>query len=250
MTTWKRRLKRAALVAAVVLAVALAGFVVWAQVYYHAGEVSRSMAAAGVAEPGGVAVQDEDSCIAVGDESAAYGLILYPGAKVDPVAYVPLAAKLADRGVFCVIAKMPFNLAILDADAADELIDAYSNVAHWWVGGHSLGGVRAAAWAESHADRVEGVALLASYGSERLTEMGLSIVDVCGSNDDVVNRDSLGRFTELLPAGSVCEIRGGNHAGFGDYGPQSGDGAATITADEQQELAARAVAEAMLKEGA
>ncbi len=52
----------------------------------------------------------------------------------------------------------------------------------------------------------------------------------------------------LLPAGSVCKIGGGNHAGFGDYGPRSGDGVATITADERQELAVQAVAEAMLKE--
>lgn len=40
-------------------------------------------------------------------------------------------------------------------------------------------------------------------------------------------------------------IEGGNHAGFGDYGPQQGDGEATISADEQQEIAADAVAVAI-----
>ncbi len=67
-------------------------------------------------------------------------------------------------------------------------------------------------------------------------------------HDEAINRDLRGRFTALLPAGSVCKIEGGNHAGFGDCGPQAGDGVATITADEQQELAVQAVTEAMLKE--
>ena len=36
-------------------------------------------------------------------------------------------------------------------------------------------------------------------------------------------------------------IQGGNHAGFGDYGPQSGDKAADISAKEQQQATAGAV---------
>lgn len=53
-----------------------------------------------------------------GESSAKAGLILYPGAKVDPHAYVPLAEKIAERGYICVIAKMPFNLAFFGIDAA------------------------------------------------------------------------------------------------------------------------------------
>ena len=37
-------------------------------------------------------------------------------------------------------------------------------------------------------------------------------------------------------------IKGGNHAQFGDYGAQDGDGVATISVEEQQELTANAVA--------
>lgn len=43
----------------------------------------------------------------------------------------------------------------------------------------------------------------------------------------------------LLPPGTIREvIQGGNHAQFGDYGPQPGDGTATIPAEEQQQQAA------------
>jgi hypothetical protein len=39
------------------------------------------------------------------------------------------------------------------------------------------------------------------------------------------------------------EIKGGNHAGFGDYGVQAGDGKAAISADRQQNKAAVKIAE-------
>lgn len=39
----------------------------------------------------------------------------------------------------------------------------------------------------------------------------------------------------------MVEIPGGNHAGFGDYGPQEGDGPAAIAPREQQEQTADAV---------
>ena len=38
----------------------------------------------------------------------------------------------------------------------------------------------------------------------------------------------------LPPAAVSCMIEGGNHAQFGNYGPQSGDGEAAISAAEQQ----------------
>ena len=49
---------------------------------------------------------------------------------------------------------------------------------------------------------------------------------------------------DLLPEGSVeiC-IEGGNHAQFGSYGEQKGDGQATISGEEQR----RQTVEAFLK---
>jgi hypothetical protein len=45
----------------------------------------------------------------------------------------------------------------------------------------------------------------------------------------------------LLPADTAfLEIAGGNHAQFGDYGPQTGDNPATISANEQWDQIAAA----------
>jgi hypothetical protein len=41
-----------------------------------------------------------------------------------------------------------------------------------------------------------------------------------------------------LPPGTIMQvIEGGNHAQFGNYGPQPGDGTATISTAEQQSQA-------------
>ncbi len=68
---------------------------------------------------------------------------------------------------------------------------------------------------------------------------------VYGTNDGVVNRDSLTKCVASLPEKSTCVIEGGNHAGFGDYGAQDGDGEASISASDQQDIAAKAVVAAI-----
>jgi hypothetical protein len=41
-------------------------------------------------------------------------------------------------------------------------------------------------------------------------------------------------MVRLPPGSELVVIDGGNHAGFGHYGPQAGDGTATIDREEQQ----------------
>ena len=234
---WFRRVLVA--VTALVVAFSVSG-------YSHADGVATQAIADGSASSAEVKVTDRETLITVGDETAGYGIVLYPGGRVEPEAYVPLATKLASRGIFCVIPKVPLYLAFLDTDAADSVIAAYPGINHWWVGGHSLGGVAAASWAAGNADKVEGLALLASYSTKDLSALGIKVEIVYGSNDGVVNRDRLAKSISQVDAANVLEIDGGNHAGFGDYGAQKGDGEATISADEQQEVAAGAIAAAML----
>lgn len=241
-----RIVRRVLAVVAVLLVVVGVAFGAYVSDYSRAGSVAQEVISAGAAAGAEVRVDEGESFIAVGDSAAEYGIVFYPGGKVAPEAYVPLAAKLAQRGIFCVIQKMPFNLAVFNINAADSVIDAYPSVMHWWVGGHSLGGAMAASYAAGNASKVEGVALLAAYASDDLTALGLKVEVVYGSNDGVVNREKLESCIALLPADSVLEIAGGNHADFGDYGAQSGDNEAAISADDQQERAADAVAAAML----
>lgn len=244
----RRWLRRVAMGLVLALALFCAGFVGWASDFYHAGNLSEALVTAGEvrSDDGGlIAVDDQDSCIAVGDPTSQYGVVLYPGAKVDPVAYVPLALKFAERGAFCVVAKMPFNLAIFNIDAANPIMAAYPKVGHWWLAGHSLGGAVAGLYAEGNADKIEGVAFLGAYGSEKLAASGLQIRVIYGSRDGVVKHRLLDPFVEALPASDICVIEGGNHSGFGDYGSQPNDGVATIAPSEQQEQAVDIVVAAM-----
>lgn len=57
---------------------------------------------------------------------------------------------------------------------------------------------------------------------------------ICGSEDRVVRKEKLEEGRKLAENCAELVIEGGNHAQFGNYGIQSGDGEATISADEQQ----------------
>ena len=91
----------------------------------------------------------------------------------------------------------------------------------------------AAVYAANHPENLTGVVLLAAYPTKQLDE-GLQAVTVYGSEDRVLNRKKLEQGRPFLPEKAVwLEIPGGNHAQFGDYGAQKGDGTASISAQEQ-----------------
>ena len=230
---WPKRLLIACI--AVVSACGI-GFYAYTSDYYHAGEDARSLTES--LESLG-SLQETDSSIAVGSSDAEVGVVFYPGAKVDPQAYVPLANELADRGYYCVIAKMPFNLAFFGIDSASYLMDSVSEVDEWWIAGHSLGGAMAAQFASTHSNELEGAFLLAAYAASDLSQTDLSVNLIYGSNDGVLNRDALQGNEVNLPSSSATEvIEGGNHAGFGDYGPQDGDGECSIGVEQQWDATA------------
>lgn len=171
--------------------------------------------------------------------------ILYPGALVDAESYAPLMAKLAEQGYTSFIAKMPLNMAILKKDAADQIITDYPNIADWYIGGHSLGGVMATSYTDENPDLIKGITFLASYPNKDLADQTLKVVSLYGTNDGVLNMSAYKEAQLLLPTTSAhykeLPIPGGNHAGFGNYGPQSGDNTATISAEAQQELTVGAI---------
>lgn len=228
--------KRLAIVLLVAIVAGCVGFFAYASDYYHAGQTATESLEQ---LEGSGELQETNDCIVVGSDDSLVGIILYPGAKVDPVAYVPLALELADKGYCCVIAKMPFNLAFFGIDSATGIMEECPDVDQWWLAGHSLGGAMAASYASSHADELQGLFLLAAYSTNDLSETDLSVETLYGSNDGVLNRDALNEDATNLPDGAITKIiEGGNHAGFGDYGPQDGDGESTIGARAQWEQTA------------
>lgn len=233
----KRKWPKRLLIACITVLIACGiGFYAYTSDYYHAGEDARALTES--LESAG-SLQETDASIAVGASDAEVGVVFYPGAKVDPQAYVPLANELAVRGYYCVITKMPFNLAFFGIDSASSLMGSASEVDEWWIAGHSLGGAMAAQFASAYGDELEGVFLLAAYAASDLSQTDLSVNLIYGSNDGVLNRDALQSNEANLPSDSVTEvIEGGNHAGFGDYGPQYGDGDCAIGVEKQWDVTA------------
>ena len=165
------------------------------------------------------------------------GLVLYPGARVDPRSYAPAARALAERGHLVVITPMPLNMAVLAPDRAAEVLAAFPAIDHWSIGGHSLGGAMAARFAHKHPELVDGLVLWAAYPAETddLAEADLVVASVYGTRDGIATLDDIERSRPLLPADTHWfAIEGGNHAGFGYYGEQDGDLPAEIPREEQQ----------------
>ena len=163
-------------------------------------------------------------------------LIFYPGGRVEYTAYSALMRDLAEKGIDCYLVEMPANLAFLDTDKADGIIKDFPHD-KWYIGGHSLGGVAASMYAADHD--LDGLVLLASYSTKEIDEPTLEIY---GTEDGVLNMSRLEEADKYLPIDNLeIELDGGNHAQFGDYGEQDGDGKATITAEEQQRQTAEEI---------
>lgn len=170
-------------------------------------------------------------------ENPTKGFIFYPGGKVESSAYQPLMAACAEQGVLCVLMEMPFNLAVLDINAADGIQEQFPEIKDWYIGGHSLGGSMAASYLEDHIDDYKGLILLGSYSTADLSNTGLNVLSIYGSEDMVMNHEKYDKNKSNLPSDfTEVVIDGGCHAYFGMYGAQDGDGTPTISNDEQIHL--------------
>ena len=171
----------------------------------------------------------DDGTVVIAPPNPEAGLIFYPGGKVEHTAYEPLLTACAEQGILCVLTEMPFRLAVLDINAADGIREQYPAITRWYIGGHSLGGSMAAAYVEKHLDAFEGLVLLGSYSTADLSQSGLKVLSIYGSEDTVLNREKYAECLPYLPADRTEHvIAGGCHAYFGMYGPQDGDGTPTI----------------------
>lgn len=224
---------------ALVLSVVLGGGALYFSDYYHADET----ALAAVADSG--AESDKTAglhAFAPRDTEPVAGLVFYPGAKVQPEAYAPLLEACASRGVLCVLVRPPLNFALFDVSAAEEVMAQFPQVDTWILAGHSLGGVAAAQYAGEHLDSVDAMVFLASYPAADLSLLDGPTLSIVGSEDEVLNRTAYTDAWAKLPAGAQeLVIEGGNHAYYGNYGEQAGDGTATIAREEQQAQTVEAI---------
>lgn len=170
-------------------------------------------------------------------EQSDTGIIFYPGGKVDEVAYTPLMQPLAEMGHETFVPEMPFHLAVFDVDAADAIIENNPDIKYWYLGGHSLGAAMAASYVADNIDKIDGLILLAGYSTADLSQFNLPVLALYGSEDEVMDTEKVAEYRSNLPADTNEEtILGGNHAQFGRYGEQAGDGQAEISIEEQLTL--------------
>lgn len=227
----KRKILIASAVLAALIAVVVGGCAIYLSDYYHAadGSIVAFEPADGISsyelDNGNVVFEPNDARI---------GFIFYPGGKVEHNAYQQLMAELARQGILCVLVKMPFNLAVLDVDAADGIKESFPHIEEWYMGGHSLGGSMAASYLSDNIDEYEGLVLLGSYSTADISESGLKVLSVYGSEDKVMNREKYDECKKNLPSDfDEVVIDGGCHAYFGTYGAQDGDGIPTVSNEAQ-----------------
>ena len=243
--------KKIGTAAIAVVAALFAIFFFYTENYYHTDADARA------------AMQSEDS-IYVSQAALGYFfdgpgsqdlLIFYPGAKVEETAYAPLLRRLAEEGTDVYLVAMPQRLALFGKERAAEVFtekvvdqadptawrqirEIYEN---FYIGGHSLGGAMAARYAAEHAEQLDGLILLAAYADQEIPDE-VRLLSIYGSEDGVLNRAKYEENKANLPENyQEVELAGGNHAQFGNYGKQRGDGAASISAEEQQKATVDAI---------
>ena len=206
----------------------LAGVFFWyVSDYYRAEDAALEI----LAQDTGITVQDNLTMLSPAAPTDT-AMIFYPGAKVEAEAYLPLLDQIRQTGITCILVHMPFHMAIFDANAAEDVIDQFPAFQHWYIAGHSMGGAMASQFASDHPDQIDGLILMGAYiYGDYPAEKTLTIY---GSLNQSVE-DQID-YTE-----NIVEIEGGNHAQFGNYGPQKGDLPAAISAEEQQKQTVAAI---------
>ncbi|CAG5080153.1 alpha/beta hydrolase [Parvicella tangerina] len=183
------------------------------------------------------------------------GIIFYPGGLVDPHSYINSLDELAiNHKRLVVIVKSEANLSILNTQKGSVVQSSFPEVGKWVIGGHSLGGSVTCMDVAKNPEKYKGIFMLASYSVDNLSDLDLPVISITGTNDKVLDWTKFnGNQSNLPPAITVIDttdirnnstsastvyysIEGANHAQFGSYGPQDGDGTPTISPKTQQSL--------------
>jgi len=169
-------------------------------------------------------------------DNGTLGVLIYPGAQINPAAYLPLAREIAlrlNQSVF--IVKFPFNLAVLNSNAGKSVMNKYVHD-DWILIGHSLGGAMGSSLAASDT-RIKGMVMLGAYPSKNLSKSTLPTLSIQGSQDNVMTASEFVQKKKNFPSSTEFYIiEGANHSQFGSYGLQADDFGATISAEKQRSV--------------
>ena len=172
---------------------------------------------------------------------ASIGVLFYPGALVDPKAYVPLMHSMAAAGYEAVIVKVPYRLDMQKWQKnkiyANTLSMLEEQGKKWVLAGHSRGARRALEFVSDYENKIDGLILIGTSHprEQNHSRLQIPVVKVYASNDGLASLEEVEQYKVNLPEHTQwILIEGGNHAQFGWYGNQFGDEKATISRTEQQ----------------
>jgi hypothetical protein len=161
-------------------------------------------------------------------------IIFYPGGKVQPLAYLPLWEEVAKAGYTVFVPTMPLDLAVFGIAAAARIRLDHPDVEVWHLAGHSLGGAMAAEHLKKGSRGFRSLILLGSYPASDLSGIDLAALSIKEERGLAGSLEKAESTRNLLPAGAIFRIMpGANHAQFGRYGIQKGDGTALLSPEAQ-----------------
>jgi pimeloyl-ACP methyl ester carboxylesterase len=228
----RRRIRVIGFIALGGLVVGIASFLSWASLPMPA---EPGPLASARADPAITLTESADGVVLAPKHPNGTGIVYLAGARVDPAAYADKLSGIVDAGVTVVIARPILNFAIFEFRPLStfEGLAANSGVTRWYVGGHSLGGVRAcqyAADAEAHPSTrgtIAGVIFFGSYCAVDLSHTDLPVLTLSATRDGL---STPADAAPLLPTDAqLVKLPGADHAQFGNYGAQSGDNPATAS---------------------
>ncbi|MCQ2772082.1 MAG: alpha/beta hydrolase [Bacilli bacterium] len=237
----KKALRNTLIIIGTTTLVLTGAFFGYCAVFYHADEYALSFL-------------DSDDVIEITKNGGDYiftpkagtdkCFIFYPGGKVENKAYAPLCNMIAHSGIKTILVSVPLNLAFFKIDAAKQYIN--EDNCHYYLGGHSLGGVAASSYVSSNYSSISGLVLLGSYCTSNLSDKKFKTLSITATNDKVMNWENYKKYKSNLPNLSEISIEGGIHSYFGSYGDQKGDGEAEIDKEEQTKLVSSYITEFMM----
>lgn len=175
--------------------------------------------------------------VSIGD-SVPHAMVFYPGMLIDHMAYATILGKLSDCGILVLLvnaepSRLSNEVATLDhlKRLRHEICTLMGiTVDEWVLGGHSLGGMAAARLIQKRTCPTDITRLVqwaipgepCHLRKSRVT----SVLRISASQDGVVQPFEISNAHIRSKFPATCDVQleriiGGNHAGFGHYGPQN-----------------------------
>lgn len=221
------RARRILTIALAALVLVVTGFLAWSASPMIAERRPLAMASRDSAF---TLTETADGVVLTPHQPTGTGLVFLAGARVEPAAYANKLAGLAEAGTTVVIARPVLNFALFDPRPLSDFESLATGVTTWFVGGHSLGGVKACAYAAAQPDAVAGLVLFGAYCADDISATSIPVLTLVGERDGLSTPAKVAAAASLLPPDAqTVELPGATHAQFGDYGLQPGDGTSTTT---------------------